>query len=558
MPRRRPSVDWEISPAEMLEQGFHLLRELPVSVLAWGVLGPVPFALGLLFFWSDMSRSGEAAVSAFGWAVVLALLYAWLKITQAMFARGVWAQLVPEQGMPPLGPRAFFRRAAALVFLSAFGLPLQFLAANLIVPFAWTYAFFQNATVLAFTQESERRELRALAGGSIKLSHHEPLPHHLMLIMLFVFFALVWAALFAAGLLVPYLFKVFTGVENAFTRNTLAAAFNTLYLAVITSLAWLVLSPFYRVVYVLRNFHALARPTGLDLLSRLRSLQRAAARATVIVLMGGALLAGASAQETPTPAPPAPEAARFQEAIRATLADRAYQWRLPREKDPNAAADKTENFLAAGFRKMAATIRSVFQEISRVVEMVFDQIFGRARGLPTPDGSSLALGGSALRGLVYLLGTAILAGLLYLLIRFVLARRRRSLPAAAVEGAAAGPVDLADEETLASQLPEDQWLQLARAQLAAGDTRLAVRALFLASLATLGEQRLVDIARTKTNRDYREEVQRRSLTRRETPEIFTDSVGVFERVWYGWHDAPPAWVQRLMDNYEQLRRVPST
>ena len=49
----------------------------------WAVAGPVPFTLGLLFFWSDMSRSGEAALSAFGWAVVMAGLFAWLKITHA-------------------------------------------------------------------------------------------------------------------------------------------------------------------------------------------------------------------------------------------------------------------------------------------------------------------------------------------------------------------------------------------------------------------------------------------------------------------------------------------
>src|SRR5690606_33022857 len=102
-----------------------------------------------------------------------------------------------------------------------------------------------------------------------------------------------------------------------------AAAFNTFYLAVITTLAWLVLSPFYRVVYVLRNFHALARPTGLDLLSRLHSLQRAAARTAALVVVGGSLLTAVSAQATPPAGgtvSPSPDAVRFHDAIRTPLA----------------------------------------------------------------------------------------------------------------------------------------------------------------------------------------------------------------------------------------------
>src|SRR5436190_21100441 len=64
------------------------------------------------------------------------------------------------------------------------------------------------------------------------------------------------------------------------------------------------------------------------------------------------------------------------------------------------------------------------------------------------------------------------------------------------------PVNLESENVLASQLPENEWLLLAREKMEAGELRLALRALFLATLAHLGEKRLLQIGRSKSNGDY--------------------------------------------------------
>ena len=53
----------------------------------------------------------------------------------------------------------------------------------------------------------------------------------------------------------------------------------------------------------------------------------------------------------------------------------------------------------------------------------------------------------------------------------------------------ADDVDLENEALIASQLPEEEWLRLARQQIVAGQYRLAMRALFLGVLANLGERR---------------------------------------------------------------------
>ncbi len=47
-------------PFEMIEEAVHLLRSAPASLLCAYYLGTLPFALGLLYFWADMSRGSFA------------------------------------------------------------------------------------------------------------------------------------------------------------------------------------------------------------------------------------------------------------------------------------------------------------------------------------------------------------------------------------------------------------------------------------------------------------------------------------------------------------------
>src|SRR6516164_4848417 len=42
---------------ELFEEAFHLVRSAPSVALASYYLGTLPFVLGLLWFWTDMSRS---------------------------------------------------------------------------------------------------------------------------------------------------------------------------------------------------------------------------------------------------------------------------------------------------------------------------------------------------------------------------------------------------------------------------------------------------------------------------------------------------------------------
>jgi hypothetical protein len=122
-----------------------------------------------------------------------------------------------------------------------------------------------------------------------------------------------------------------------------------------------------------------------------------------------------------------------------------------------------------------------------------------------------------------------------------------------LDSPAAVKPDLEDEAVAADALPEDRWTQLAREQAAAGNLRLALRALYLGTLAHLGQRQLIVIARAKSNREYQRELERRAHALPQVLEGFAHNVGIFENVWYGLYPVDEPLVQRFQANVERIR-----
>src|SRR6185503_8329960 len=132
---------------DVIEEATHLLRTAPLATLTTYYLGAIPFVLGLLFFWADMSRSPLAPQHIAGASFGLALLFFWMKFCQSLFARRVRAQAAHEVFLAPefrRGLRIFFMQGI-IQSTALFLLPL---AAVPILPFGWTYAFYQSAGAL--------------------------------------------------------------------------------------------------------------------------------------------------------------------------------------------------------------------------------------------------------------------------------------------------------------------------------------------------------------------------------------------------------------------------
>jgi hypothetical protein len=169
---------------------------------------------------------------------------------------------------------------------------------------------------------------------------------------------------------------------------------------------------------------------------------------------------------------------------------------------------------------------------------------------PTVSGEPGPGWASAIRGLLLVL-LAALAGLLgVLLVR--LWRQARGGVSTQVRAEARPAPDVADESVGAEQLPEEGWLRLARELAGRGDRRLALRALYLASLAHLGERQLITPARYKSNRDYERELLRRSHALPDLHQTFAQNVSVFDRVWYGLHEVNDELLRRFAGNVERI------
>ena len=79
-----------------------------------------------------------------------------------------------------------------------------------------------------------------------------------------------------------------------------------------------------------------------------------------------------------------------------------------------------------------------------------------------------------------------------------------------------------------------------------------MRALYLATLAYLAEHQLITIEIYKSNREYEQELKRKAHEREELLVIFSKSLNLFERVWYGMYRIPRADFDDFSANQKRI------
>ena len=552
----KPSQQPGKGAVELIEEAFHLLRVAPGATLCSYYLGTCPFVLGLLYFWSDMSRSAFAeqrlAPGAFG----LSLLFLWMKCGQAIFAQRVFSQINREPA-----PRWTLSRLARVTVIQAIlqpsGLFLLPVAIIILIPLGWVYAFYQNVTAFGGGEDAS---LKSVFTKSWQQALLWPKQNHYVLVCFKVFGLFVFFNLVMVFLAVPYLLKTLLGVETPFMQSYWAV-FNTTFFAAVLSLAWLCIDPILKTVYVLRCFYGESLQTGQDLKVELRNFRTAKKLVAALILSAGLVSTtspgAAATSESTLPAHP-PEVSRtravqpispsqLDQSIKRTIQQREYSWRLPREK--SGLDKKKKGPVAAFFASIAETVKGWLKSVGRSLEKFIKWLLGKLswRGGQAGYGTDWM---SAVRGLFFVLIAGLLAALVVLLIRMWL---RRKPPEEAIAQAAATAPDLADDSVGAEQLPEEGWLKLGRELLDRGELRLALRAFYLASLAHLAQRNLITLARFKSNRDYERELGRRSHALPEVMGLFAQNVSVFDRVWYGLHEVNQEILQHFAQNVERIK-----
>lgn len=552
--RKRKS---EIAAMQILEEAFHLVRTAdPVTFWKY-YLGAVPWSVGLLYFVADMGRSSLATRDAAFAALILTGLYFWMRMSQARFCASLWARLDPG-GVPKMTRGELFRAHSAHALCQSVQVPLLMIGLFFAIPLGWILATQQNFAALALTAPPSRRPFRDLLGTAVRFSHDQWAQNHGILIVFFFVALFTLMNLVAACLLVPTLMKAVFGVETVFTISPKAAVLNTTFVFGVILLMQLAISPLMNAAYVLRCFYARSRTTGADLLGRLelvRERRREEARregnariALVLVVLGFSLaVAPAKAADETDPASPTVAAAELQNEIAETLEQKKYQWQLSR-RSIEGEEEAEESWLGQRLNEIAASANRFLDQFEKWFEEAVKKLFERGMR-PTVGDSDDSKRFQGLSSTVSVALVVVILGLLVWLAISMYLRHRGKEKEEIDESGIATVIDLASEDIVATQLHEEEWLRLAREQIEKGEERLAVRALFLATLAHLGEKGLLKIARFKSNRDYRSELALRARSLADLRQAFDENTGLFERSWYGMHRLAEGALEFYLKNH---------
>ncbi len=508
---------------EILEEAVHLLRSLPMAVLCLYFIGALPYLLGSLYFWGDMSEGAFAQDHAGLESLLVVMLFVWMNCWQTAFAGELRARLSGNPSAPWT-----LQRIGRMVLVQGGIQPTCFLllplAALVTLPFGRVFGFYQSVNC-----DDGGSSFSEAITAARKQAARWPRQNWIVLSLL----SLSGLVCFLNFVLVifngAYLLRSFFGVETMVTRSTWSIV-NSTFFAAVASLTYLAVDPLVKAVYALRCFYGDAQSSGEDLRARLRGIP--IAKLTAAALVAFVLLVPAYAETVST--------AKLDRAMDSVIQQPQFSWRLPRQAEPPGQNSGILLF----FERMGEWIK---QGIKTLLEW-YQKMFGGDNGV-----RELPAAGGVAAGVRFL--TIFLTASLLIVAGFVIYRAfsQRRRPLAAVESVAARAIDIAADTASADQLPEEEWMRMGRELLAAGDLRLSVRALYLGALANLARRELISLNKAKTNRDYRRELERRARAIPHILPAFGQSIGIYERTWYGRHAADRVTVQELIGMVERMR-----
>lgn len=544
------------SAVEIVEEATRILRSAPVRLLPRYYIGSLPFVLGLVYFWADMSRNPFAADHCSAAALGLALLFVWMKGWHSAFCRQLRAE-INDRTDPPQGFPNALRIAANQAFIHATGLIALPVGMAFMVPFAWWYAFYQNATVL---DDGNAASLKTLLRNAWRQAKLWPEQNHALILMLSGLGFFVFVNLSVSLIWLPEMTKRFFGIETLLTTNVWWV-FNTTFLTVVTALTYLCIDPLLKTAYVLRCHYGFSLRTGEDLMCRLSRSAKVSGRMAIVVSVAVILgLAGsdrvaAEVEKHASVAAPSVGWAVEPETLDASIAevmrDPRFAWRLPRE--PEVSGDRTPGWLQSFFQWTEEKLKQIFRPIGRWIERLFDWLTKRVPRPPERK-SEASQWPQIVKWLLMLLSVIIVGALALLFWRRFQSGREAAVDARSVPEAKPVP-DIGNEQTRADDLPVDQWLELAARLIREGNWLLAMRAYYFAVLSRLAAGDLLTIAMHKSNQEYELELRRRVPDQCRLHEMFAQQVNRLDRAWYGSQRASEQDVRFFAATQERIFSV---
>ena len=506
------------SGLDLLEQSFGLLRRLPASAWIVYFLGTGSFSLGWLFFWEEMTQSGMAADRVGVESLLLAGLLLFMFGAQASFSLALRHLLEPGE---PVDRMRLFLLQCLVQPTKIAVLPAAALA---LLPLAPVAAFYQHFSAL---RARDVGNWRTAFRQAVRLSQRSARQTWVALALFALFGVLVWVNLFVFLAFLPELSRMLLGIESNFTRAGTNLIFSTTFFRMSLAVTYCLLEPLWRASQVLCSFEGESITTGAD-------LRRALRQSIAVLALLFALPPALSAGETLPPP-------QLDQSIRQTLQQPEFSWRSPR------AAQKPQ--VPGWLEALQNGTRTVFRAINRGVRGLIEWLESLANRAVVPGGGGTAPARS-LRTSSYV----VIAFCLMLILGLVI-RHWRTKPAPLAEAEAITPatVELTDETLLPTDRPEDEWTILGRELMSKGETRLALRALYLGCLAHLAQQHWILVHRGKSNLDYLRELRRRAKGMADLESHFTENLRLYERSWYGEHPATAETLSQFLANLERIK-----
>ena len=536
---------------DIIEEAVHLLLKAPLDILFFYYLGSLPFFLALLYFWGDMSRSAFAGNELTKASLGLAVLFIWMKFCQSLFAIKIHdhAAHTPSNKLGPLSLFHLLSFAAAIHASAVILLPSAFMA---MLPFGWTYAFYQNCLV---PDSAALGHPRQMIRNAIKNAAYAPTQNHMIILILFVFKLVVALNIGVMIYAVPQMLKRFFGIETVFTLGGFTAL-NSTFLATVVCLSHLCVDPLVKTVYALRCFYGASEKTGADLKAELMAIPKAV---SPLILTGFLLISvlgyphsamgkttdKQSLENAPTRTSLSPET--LGKSINTVMSRREFTWRMPvetiKKNDEKGWADAFFDWLRPYLDKTVETVKRWWKALLGWLKKLFPD----SKNPPVnPENKHRS---PIVRYLLYGLVTLTLALLGILLFRMISASRKK--PVSVMEHTNV-TVDLTDETLKADVLPFSVWSHMAGELMEKGEYRLALRALYLGTLSRLAESGLITVASYKSNREYVSELKRRAHEKKDMLSLFDDTVTLFDGVWYGRQPIERDDVIRFSQNQERI------
>ena len=531
---------------EIIEEASTLLRQ--ASPWGWCVylFGTGGFFLACLYTLANLSAGVQLDAAALIAGLGLALAFGVMKVAQSYFCNRLLA-ICSGTPDPHWNFLRVLRCGLQQMAVQPWGLILLPAAGVLVVPFFFVYAWMENHTLFANGLRSAK-EAGALARAEAK---RWPGQNHSGMLSLTLFGLVIMINAAAAILMLPGLLRSILGVELPIARVGYNFS-NTTFFGVFFAITWLMVDPVVKAFYVIRCHRGTAMETGHDLIQQMTAVSKAALAALVIGV--GIFVAAPGLHAETATISPVVETPVMDRTIDEVLARQEFQWRMPRITPTESEEQKS------GWMKLMSSLikwtRSVVEEIGQwwdAIGRFFNDLMPKSKSKPAGESGWFEWDwGMLAKWLLYILLALSAVLLLVMLLRqWRKEGRLKRRTAELVEPP--GTPDLTREETQADALPEDAWLVLAREMMAKGEWRLAMRAVYFATLARLAAKDQITLTRAKTNRQYAREFARRARGREEWHLAFSQGVLAFERVWYGSHPADAAAVSALEALTQPLR-----